>query len=161
MHARKAWLQGLSPKQNRTVPPLRHDDVHRLKRDFPHLRIETNGGVTTMEEVRRHLAALDGVMIGRAAADDPMLFAGIDREIYGDATAAPTSVEVALAMIEDVERLVASGEPARRVLRHMAALFHGARGARRWRRHLAEAGARPGAGGEVIWEALELVQRSA
>jgi tRNA-dihydrouridine synthase A len=158
VHARKAWLKGLSPKQNRNVPPLRHDDVHRLKADFPHLRIETNGGITTLAQVKEHLLDLDGVMIGRAAADDPMLFATVDRDIYGDSGPIATPMEIATAMIEDVERLVASGEPARRILRHLPNLFKGVPGARRWRRHLAEAGAMPGASGDVIREALQFLR---
>jgi tRNA-dihydrouridine synthase A len=159
VHARKAWLQGLSPKQNRNVPPLRYADVHRLKADFPHVRVEINGGIKTLAEVEEHLLGLDGVMIGRAAADDPMLFASIDRDVYGDDREPPTSEEVALACIEDVDRLAAAGDKPYRVLRHMPNLFKSVRGARRWRRYLAEQGTRAGADGAVIREALVQLSR--
>ncbi len=157
VHARKAWLQGLSPKQNRNVPPLRYDDVHRLKREFPHLRIEINGGITTLEDVTAHLDVVDGVMIGRAAADDPMLFASVDRDVYGDPTHPVTAEDVARACMEDVDRLAAAGDKPYRLLRHMPNLFKGVPGARRWRRHLAERGTGPGVDGRVVAEALDLL----
>ncbi len=158
VHARKAWLQGLSPKQNRNVPPLRYADVHRLKADFPHLRIEINGGITTLEALLAHLDVVDGVMIGRAAADDPMLFASIDRDVYGEAGEPPTARDVAAACVEEANRLAAAGDKPYRLLRHMPNLFRGVRGARRWRRHLAEQGTRPGADGAVVVEGLRLLE---
>ena len=158
VHARKAWLQGLSPKQNRTVPPLRYADVYRLKKEFPQLMIEINGGITSLAALAEHLEQVDAAMIGRAAADDPMLFATIDRDVYGEEVEPVTSEEVAHALVEDVDRLVRSGERAYRLLRHIPNLFKGVRGARRWRRHLAEAGTRPGADGRVILDAMEWLQ---
>ena len=158
VHARKAWLQGLSPKQNRTVPPLRYADVYRLKQEFPQLMIEINGGITSLVALAEHLEQVDAVMIGRAAADDPMLFATIDRDVYGEDVEPVTSEEVAHALVEDVDRLVSSGERAYRLLRHIPNLFKGVRGARRWRRHLAEAGTRSGADGRVILDAMGWLQ---
>jgi len=137
VHARKAWLQGLSPKRNRTIPPLRHEDVHRLKREHPALRVETNGGIRTLDAVRHHLRHVDGVMIGRAAFDDPYLLATADAEIHGDASVPPPSRrEVLLAMIPYVEAWGARGVPPARITRHLFGLFAGRPGSGAWKRTL-------------------------
>jgi tRNA-dihydrouridine synthase A len=163
VHARKAWLQGLSPKENRNVPPLRYEDVHRLKRDFPHLRIEINGGLRTLDQARSHLqgidGAVDGVMIGRAAYDNPYLFAAADRHIYGEETVPPSRHEVAEAMLDYADHWVAQGFKLNTVTRHMLQLFFGQPGSRTWRRIITEKSCRPGNGSAVIREALAAVPR--
>ena len=157
VHARKAWLSGLSPKDNRTVPPLRYDDVVRLKQELPQLAIEINGGIATLEAVREHLRSVDGAMIGRAAWDDPYLLAAADQEIYGDAAAPPTRREVVQEMLPYVEVWRRRGAPLLRLVRPMLGLFAGRPGARAWKRHLSEHAHLPGAGPEVILEALARV----
>jgi tRNA-dihydrouridine synthase A len=159
VHARKAWLQGLSPKQNRTVPPLRYDDVYRLKRERPELQIEINGGIETLAQVGEHLRRVDAVMIGRAAARNPYLFASVDRELFGEQTPAVTRHQVAEAMLPYVERMVGRGVPARWILGHMQPLFAGIPGARRWRQRLASGTNRSAGGAEVLREALAAMPR--
>jgi len=155
VHARKAWLQGLSPKENREVPPLRYDDVYRLKRELPHLRIEVNGGIRTLDDVRRHLEHVDGVMIGRAAYDDPYLFAAADVLFFDDDAPPPSRREVVEAMIVYASRRLAEGVPLQRLTQPLLGLFAGQRGTRAWKRHLSENAHRRGAGAEVLREALE------
>lgn len=135
VHARNAWLKGLSPKENREIPPLRHDMVHRLKQDFPHLTIAINGGITTDEQIAGHLAHVDGVMIGREAYHNPWLMAGWDERFFGDAARpVPTREAVELAMVNYMERAHAEdGAPWYSVACHMLGLRHGLRGARKWR----------------------------
>lgn len=159
VHARKAWLTGLSPKENRTVPPLRYDDVHRLKRERPDLRIEVNGGITSMAQVGEHLAHVDGVMIGRAAYDNPYLLAGVDVACFGDDAAPPTRAEAARRMVPYIENMRDRGVRLNAITRHMFGLFAGRPGARAWRRTLTVEAIRPGAGAEVLRAALETVQR--
>lgn len=154
VHARKAWLTGLDPKANRTVPPLRYDDVYRLKSERPELTIEINGGITTLAEARAHLDHVDAVMIGRAAFDDPYLLASADAVIFGAAKPAPTRRAVALAMAEYADRVVAGGSPLSHVTRGILGLFNGCPGARAWRRELTVGACRPGATGEVVRAAL-------
>jgi tRNA-dihydrouridine synthase A len=154
VHARKAWLQGLSPKQNRNVPPLRYPDVYRLKRERPDLVVEINGGITTVREVAEHLEQVDAVMIGRAAYDNPYLFATMDAEIFGVEGAPATRREVAEAMVPHADRWVAGGGKLTRVIRHIFHLYAGVPGARVWKRYLSENSHLPGRGGEVIVEAL-------
>lgn len=158
VHARKAWLQGLSPKENRTVPPLRYGDVYRLKQEFPHLWIEVNGGITTLEQVAQHLTAVDAVMIGRAAYDHPYLFATVDRDIYGAAIAPPNRAQVVAAMLPYVQRWSDRGQKLNKITRHMIHLFAGQPGSRLWRRHLTEQSCQMGAGAEVLQQALDLQQ---
>jgi tRNA-dihydrouridine synthase A len=138
VHARKAWLKGLSPKQNRTVPPLRHDEVHRLKATLPHLSIEINGGIRTVDEVRGHLAHVDAVMIGRAFVDDPWLLAQLEPVVFGEPSPATDRVAAAEAVLPYLERLAAEGQPGHRVTRHLVDLFSGQPGSRSWRRALAD-----------------------
>jgi tRNA-dihydrouridine synthase A len=134
VHARNAWLKGLSPKENREVPPLRHEMVHRLKREFPQLTIVLNGGVTTNDEVAQHLALVDGVMLGREAYHDPWVMAEWDTRFLGAAASHEhTRDEVEVLMVEYMQRQVAAGEPWSHVSRHMLGLRHGQPGARRWR----------------------------
>jgi tRNA-dihydrouridine synthase A len=158
VHARKAWLQGLSPKQNRTIPPLRYDEVHRLKRDFPDLQIEINGGFKSLAAVQEQLAHVDAVMIGRAADDDPFLFASADTVIFGeDKDPVATRHEAVRALLPSVEAWVAGGGRLHRMSRHVLGLFAGQRGGRKWRRYISEHAHQPGAGPEVLEEALALV----
>ena len=154
VHARKAVLGGLSPKANRTVPPLRYEDVHRLKREHPGLRIEINGGIASLEEVRRQLEFVDGVMIGRAAYDDPFLLSTVDRDFYGDDVVPVTRRQVVEAMIPYIEERLTEGVPLSRIARHMHGLFTGQPGARHWRRRLGETAARPGAAAQVLLDAI-------
>ena len=148
VHARKAWLSGLDPKENRSVPPLRYEEVYRLKQELPHLVIELNGGITTLEAVHRHLRSVDGVMLGRAAYERPFLLATVDRELF-DATGPTRSRrEVIEAMLPYVERQLAAGTPLKDLTRHLLHLFAHRPGARSWRRHLSDNAHRPGAGPE-------------
>lgn len=160
VHARKAWLQGLSPRENRDVPPLRYGDVYRLKQEFPHLFIEINGGITTLEQARDHLQRVDAVMIGRAAYDHPFLFATVDRDFYGQAVEPPTRQAVAEAMVPYIARWVGPQFKLNRISRHMLQLFNGQPGSRAWKRHITENACRVGAGPEVILAALPETARS-
>ena len=157
VHARKAWLQGLSPKENRTVPPLRYADVYRLKADFPHLSIEINGGIATIAAMREHLRSVDGVMIGRAAYDNPYLLAAIDREFLG-ATEPPRSRHAVVeAMLPYIEEQTARGVKLHSITRHMLQLFAGQPGTKAWKRHLSAGGQRPESGVEIVRGALTRV----
>lgn len=154
VHARKAWLQGLSPKDNRNIPPLRYGDVHRLKAEFPHLTIEINGGFTTLEQVKQQLKKVDAVMMGRAAYDNPYLFAIADREIYGDNINPPTRHQVVEQMLPYIENWLSQGGRLNSVVRHILQLFAGQPGTKAWKRHLSENAHLPGAGVEVVKAAL-------
>lgn len=158
IHARKAWLKGLSPKQNREVPPLRYDVAEQLQRDFPALRIVVNGGIQTLAAMQQQLTAFDGVMIGREAVANPYLFADVDRRFF-DAAAPVLSREQTLHnWLPHVQEELARGVPLARMLRHALGLFQGCPGARRWRRCLSETAARPDVGIEVLHQALALQQ---
>jgi tRNA-dihydrouridine synthase A len=160
VHARKAWLQGLSPKENRDIPPLRYSDVYRLKQEFPDLLIEINGGIINIDQVRQHLQSVDAVMIGRAAYDHPYLFATADNEIYGEAMQPPSRHEVAEAMFSYIDYWVTKGLKLNKLTRHMLQLFAGQPGSRVWKRHLTENSCRLGAGYAVVQEALAQVPDS-
>lgn len=160
VHARKAWLQGLSPKENRTVPPLRYSDVHRLKQEFPQLFIEINGGFTSLEQVQEQLKFVDAVMIGRAAYDNPYLFAQVDCQIFGQEGIAPTRHQVAEGMLDYIDHWVAKGLKLNKITRHILQLFSGQPGSRAWKRHLTEKSCIPGVGSEVMREALAKVPDS-
>ncbi len=136
VHARKAWLSGLSPKQNRTVPPLRHEAVHRLKRERPSLWIETNGGIRTVPEVLDQLAHVDGVMVGRAFYEVPLRFASVDAEVFGIDRRPPTLFEILDAMDAHARRFSDDPPALRRIARHVAGLVAGRPGARTFRRVL-------------------------
>jgi tRNA-dihydrouridine synthase A len=155
VHARKAWLQGLSPKENRDIPPLRYEDVYRLKQEFPHLAIEINGGIQTLAQVRVHLGHVDAVMIGRAAYDNPYLFATVDQTIYEEDKLPLTRQEIAEAMLPYIERWVDGGGKLHTITRHMLQLFAGQPGTRAWKRYLTEQSSVLGAGVEVIQAALQ------
>jgi len=157
VHARKAWLQGLSPRENRDVPPLRYDVVLRLKQDFPALPMIINGGIKTLAQAAGFLDRLDGAMIGRAAYQTPWLLADADRIIFNDLAPPPTPHEILDAFVPYVERQLAEGVPLASITRHILGLFHGQPGARRWRRVLSEQAHRPGAGIEVLHEAAAQV----
>jgi len=159
VHARKAWLQGLSPKQNREIPSLRHEWVHRLKAERPHLSISINGGITSLDEAAAHLASVDGVMIGRAAYQNPWLLADADARIFDDEPSGLSRHEIVDRLIAYIERELATGTRLAQITRHILGLFQGRPGARGWRRHLAENAHRPGAGAEVVLEAAARVPR--
>ena len=160
IHARKAWLSGLSPKENREVPPLRYDVVYDLKRDFPDLEIVLNGGVQSLEEAAAHLTKVDGVMIGRAAYQSPYVLAEADRLIFGESAAPKSREEIVADFLPYVARQRGAGVPLNSMTRHMLGLFNGLPGARAWRRCLAEEAHKPGAGPEVIAAALERWRRT-
>jgi len=157
VHARKAWLQGLSPKENREVPPLDYDRVYRLKAAHPDLSIVINGGIRNLDEAEAHLAKVDGVMVGREAYQNPWILADVDRRLFGEAATATDRLAVVEAMLPYVEARLAEGIPLNAVTRHMMGLFQGLRGARQWRRHLSEHAHRPGAGADVLRAAAETV----
>lgn len=157
VHARKAWLQGLSPKENRDIPPLRYEDVHRLKQEFPSLFIEINGGLTTLEQVKAQYNFVDAVMIGRAAYDNPYLFATVDSEIYGESVTPPTRQEVVEAMYPYIEEWLRKGLRLNAITRHTLQLFSGQPGTKAWKRHISENVYLPHAGVNVVAEALEKV----
>ncbi len=138
VHARSAWLQGLSPKQNREVPPLRYDYAQRLKRDFPALTIVLNGGLRTMEQACDALRTLDGVMVGREAYQNPWWLTQVDRTLYGDDTDAPAREEIVERLVAYARTQCALGVPLRHVTRHVLGLYNGLPGARRWRRMLSD-----------------------
>ena len=158
VHARKAWLKGLSPKQNRDIPPLDYPLVYRLKRERPQLTVVINGGIASLDEAERHLAeGVDGVMLGRAAYHEPACLGEVDRRLFDDPGPDVTPVAAVRAFLPYVERQVAEGTRLPAMTRHMLGLFHGRPGARTWRRILTVEAIRPGAGIEVIERALEAV----
>jgi tRNA-dihydrouridine synthase A len=155
VHARKAWLQGLNPKQNRTVPPVDYDRVYRLKNAKPDLKIVINGGIQNLEEAATHLQIVDGVMLGRAAYQNPWLLSGVDQLIFGSPVSkVSTREQVVRAMVPYIQERLASGDNMSRITRHMVGLFHGQPGSRYWRRTLSEEAHLPGAGTEVLENAL-------
>ncbi|MBN9021470.1 MAG: tRNA dihydrouridine(20/20a) synthase DusA [Rhizobiales bacterium] len=158
VHARKAWLKGLSPKENREVPPLDHDRVYRLKARLPNVPVAINGGIGTLDEALVHLAHVDGVMLGRAAYHTPDILAAVDGVIFGDPAPAPEPRAVVEAMVPYAGRVIAAGGRMTQVTRHMLGLFHGRPGARQWRRILSSEAVRPGAGPEVMLRALAAVE---
>ncbi|WP_334127808.1 tRNA dihydrouridine(20/20a) synthase DusA [Sneathiella sp.] len=155
IHARKAWLTGLSPKENRTVPPLDYDRVYRLKADFPQLEIILNGGVTSHDEIARHLTKVDGVMVGREAYQNPYFLAEIDQRYYGEDDETPERREIIDQMLPYVAREMAAGVPLNSITRHMLGLFQGRPGARAWRRHLSENAHKKGASLDILREAAD------
>jgi tRNA-dihydrouridine synthase A len=157
IHARKAWLSGLSPKQNREIPPLRYEVVHRLKAGFPELEIIVNGGIRTIGQALDQLRHIDGIMLGREAYQNPYGLIGFERALFDQAGPGLSREEIARRFMHYAERQLAEGVPLRALTRHMLGLFNGLPGARRWRRHLSETAHRPGAGVEVIEEALAAV----
>jgi len=161
VHARKAWLKGLSPKGNREVPPLDYDRVYRLKAARPRLAIVLNGGIASLAEVDGHLDRVDGVMIGRAAYQQPWRLLGVDPLVFGDAPPLISPRAAAAALMPYIERELADGTRLHAITRHLHGLFQGVPGARAFRRRLAEAGASPQAGAALLVEAIALVKEDA
>jgi len=157
IHARKAWLEGLSPKENRDVPPLDYELVTAVKRENPALTIVLNGGIATLDEAEAHLNQVDGVMLGRAAYQTPALLAEVDARFFaGEARTVEAAVE---AYLDYVAQQLAQGVPLNAITRHMLGLYNARPGARLFRRHLSENATRPGAGVEVLRDALAYVTR--
>lgn len=163
VHARKAWLEGLSPKQNRDVPPLDYALVHDMKRKFPELHVSINGGIASLAEARAHLdAGLDGVMIGRAAYHSPAdILLGADTQIFGDTTPDKQAEDVVREMYPYIEAHIANGGRLNQITRHMLGLFAGRPGARGWKRVISETAHIEGAGVEVLEQALDRVMQQA
>ncbi|MDA5094495.1 tRNA dihydrouridine(20/20a) synthase DusA [Aliiroseovarius sp. KMU-50] len=158
IHARKAWLQGLSPKENRDIPPLDYPLVYRMKQEFPDLHLSINGGIATLAEAVEHLEHMDGVMIGRAAYHNPGdILLTADRDIYGATSDPKTGHQVVEEMYSYIEQHIAQGGRLNAITRHMLGLFAGRPGARLWRRTLSEEGHKPGAGIDVVEKALSYV----
>ncbi len=158
VHARKAWLQGLSPKENREVPPLDYDRVYRLKAAWPDVPIIINGGVGSLDEATRHLAHVDGVMMGRAAYHDPWRLLSVDADLFGAEPPHATMKEALLAMEPYIAAHLAAGGRLHAVTRHMVGAFQAVAGARAFRRMLSEQGVKPGAGFDVLRAAMECVR---
>ena len=154
VHARKAWLRGLSPKENRELPPLDYQRVYRLKAARPDLTIIVNGGIRTLGEAEAHLAHVDGVMLGRAAYQNPALLISVDERFFGGPHRGMQPSAAIMRMVPYIERQLARGEKLSSITRHMLGLAQGLAGAKAFRRHLTEGAIRPGAGLEVIFEAL-------
>jgi tRNA-dihydrouridine synthase A len=157
IHARKAWLHGLSPKENRTIPPLRHDVVYQLKKDFPHLTIILNGGIQTLEQIQAALEIVDGVMIGRHACNNSYFFSDIDKLFYSESHPALSRLDIVEKMLPYIQTQLDQGVRLTSLSRHLLSLFFGTPNARQWRRHLSENAHKIGAGIEVIREAMNLV----
>jgi tRNA-dihydrouridine synthase A len=158
VHARKAWLNGLSPKENRDVPPLDYDRVYRLKAALPDVPVIINGGIGSVVEAERHLDHVDGVMLGRAAYQEPWRLLDVDPKLFGEAAPYATMKDVFEAMSPYIEAQLAQGAKLHSMTRHFVGAFHGVPGARAFRRHLAENGARPGAGIGVLRDAISRVE---
>jgi len=157
IHARKAWLEGLSPKENREVPPLNYERVYRIKKSHPELVIVINGGITSLAEAEAHLGSVDGVMLGRAAYHTPWILSDVDRRFFGEAPASATRVDTVARMKPYISTELAKAPGLARLARHMLGLFHGEPGGRSWRRVLSENAHRRGAGVEVLDMALAAV----
>lgn len=155
VHARKAWLKGLSPKQNRDVPPLMYDRVYQLKQQFPQLNISINGGVKTLAEAQQHLQYIDGVMIGREVYSNPYILAEVDQLFYQDSSPIKSRIEIVQAMLPYVEQQISQGARPWHVARHMLGLFQGQPGGRIWRRYLSQNGTKANAGVELLTDALD------
>ncbi|MBR1276869.1 tRNA dihydrouridine(20/20a) synthase DusA [Bradyrhizobium sp. AUGA SZCCT0283] len=158
VHARKAWLNGLSPKENRDIPPLDYDRVYRLKAVLPDVPIIINGGIASIAEAKRHLDHVDGVMLGRAAYQEPWRLLEVDPELFGEAAPYATMKDVFTAMLPYIEEQLAQGAKLHSMTRHFVGAFHGVPGARAFRRHLAEKGVKPDAGVDVLRDAIALVE---
>ena len=159
VHARKAWLKGLSPKENRTLPPLNYERVYRLKREHRGLEIVLNGGIGSLAEAEAHLAHVDGVMLGRLAYQHPYVMAEVDRRFFAARDELASRRQIVTAFLPYVENELASGTPLARMTRHMLGLFHGEPGGRAYRRILSEEAHRPGATLDVLDRALAATER--
>src|SRR5215471_3247626 len=158
VHARKAWLSGLSPRENRDIPPLDYDRVYRLKAALPEVPIIINGGIGSLEQAKQHLAHVDGVMLGRAAYQEPWRLLTVDPDIFGEAAPHLRMKDAFEAMMPYIERELSQGTRLHAMARHFVGAFHSVPGARAFRRHLAENGVKPGAGINVLCEAIALVE---
>ncbi len=157
LHARKAWLSGLSPKENRDVPPLDYQRVYDVKRDFPDLHIDINGGIHSLHQAQQHLTHVDGVMMGRAIYNDPYILAQADKQLFGDQYDIKTRHQVIEQMLPYIEMRMSQGRPLKSITRHLLGVFQGQPGARAWRRHLSENAHIKGADIDVLEAALALV----
>lgn len=160
VHARKAWLQGLSPKQNREIPPLNYEWVYQLKRDFPHLTIVINGGIQSLAECQHHLQFVEGVMVGREAYQNPWMLASIDEALFGMDNPAESREDVIAALLPYTQQQLARGASLNHITRHILGLYQGVPGARKFRRYLSEHAYKTGAGIDVLAQACALVTGS-
>jgi len=158
VHARKAWLSGLSPKENREIPPLDYGRVYRLKLAHADLEIVLNGGIGSLDEAEAHLAYVDGVMLGRAAYHTPYMLAEVDRRLFDDDTQVPSRAEVLESLIPYTEQHLARGGRVNNIARHLLGLYHGRPRARAFRRYLSEHATRPRAGAHTLREAMAMVE---
>src|SRR3954470_676625 len=161
VHARKAWLNGLSPKENRSIPPLDYDRVYRLKAAMPQVPIAINGGIPGIEAAKQHLAHVDGVMLGRAAYQDPWRLLTVDAELFGEAPQHATMKDALAALEAYIERELARGTRLHAITRHLVGAYHAVPGARGFRRHLSEEGVKPSAGVSVLRDAVAMVEERA
>ncbi len=159
IHARKAWLSGLSPKENREIPPLDYPRAYQIKKDFPQLTIAVNGGVKTIEETKEHLRHLDGVMVGREAYQNPYILANVDQEIFGLDKPVKKRSQVVEEMYPYIEKQLSQGAYLGHITRHMLGLFQNMPGARQWRRYISENAHKPGSGIEVVEAALAKIPK--
>jgi len=157
VHARKAWLKGLSPKQNREIPPLKYEYVYRLKQQHPQLNIIINGGIKTLEQVAEHLQCVDGVMLGREAYHNPYMLAQVDRQFFGENGVERSRSEIIDEFTAYVEQQLMSGERLHAITRHLHGLYKHSRGSNAWKRYLSEHTHKPGAGIDVIKAAREII----
>lgn len=158
IHARKAWLSGLSPKENREVPPLDYSRVYQLKNDYPELMIAINGGIKTLDEIKEHLTHLDGVMVGREAYQNPLLLTEVDQLLFGDDYPAIDPVAAIKQLYPYIDHELSQGAQLNHITRHTLGIFNGRKGAKQWRRHLSENAHKKGAGIEVLDTALGFIQ---
>ncbi|WP_276895695.1 tRNA dihydrouridine(20/20a) synthase DusA [Frischella perrara] len=158
VHARKAWLSGLSPKENREVPPLDYERVYQLKRDYPELVIAINGGITSLEQIKIHLQHVDGVMVGREAYQNPMLLSEIDQQIFAKDHVITNPISAIEQLFPYIEVELAKGTQLNHIMRHTLGIFNGKKGAKQWRRYLSENAHKKGAGLEVVEKALSFIQ---
>lgn len=158
IHARKAWLSGLSPKENREIPPLNYERVYQLKKDFPDLLISINGGIKTLEEIQRHLNYVDGVMVGREAYQNPSLLGYIDQALFDPSCAIITPRQAIENMFPYIEQQLSQGVYLNHIARHLLGAFQQCKGARQWRRYMSENIHKSHAGVEVIEKALTFIE---
>ena len=154
IHARKAWLSGLSPKQNREIPPLDYPRAYQIKKDFPELVIAVNGGIKTLEEAKQHLDHLDGVMVGREAYQNPYILSEVDQLLFGSEAPVKKRRQIVEEMYPYIEQQLSQGAYLGHITRHMLGLFQNMPGARQWRRYISENAHKPGSGIEVVQAAL-------
>jgi len=160
VHARKAWLQGLSPKQNREIPPLKYDTVYRLKQDFPQLEIIINGGIKNLSESKQHLQHVDGCMIGREAYANPYMLAEVDRNLYQQQTDMPTRQQILAHYVDYIDNEMLDGTPLSLMSRHVLGLFQGVPGAKAWRRYISENAHKPESNAQLLLEASKFIDEN-